>query len=151
MTDHRREQIMDEVYDTLYGINYAGQNVYRGRTNPLSDDVDYALIFYQGEDTVFDPDDRPWDPVYRTLTILIECHVIASESKIEQELNAMSKAVSIALQSVADPPFGLSFCFDLEEGNVGQPELNTEGNKPVGMLPMAFFVSYQRSRADPSA
>lgn len=142
---------MDEVYNTLYGMNYAGNNVYRGRTNPLSDQIDYAVTIYQGSDEVFDSDDRPWDPMYRTLTILIECHARAKETEIEQELNAMSKAVSVLIQSVADPPFGLSFCFDLEEGNVIQPDINTEGSKPVGVLPMVFTVSYQRSRADPSA
>ncbi|MFZ5697766.1 MAG: hypothetical protein ACOY9J_03435 [Pseudomonadota bacterium] len=150
MALHRAEQIVEAVIANITGLTTTGDNVFRSRTAELPDNRTPALVVYLGPDA---PRSDGGSSSYRYIDGDLTVFVVAAvkgrtDALTETKLNLIRKEVTIAL--MADHTQGLSFVIDTTEGQA-VPEINGDGDKPVGRLRMEFTFHYRRSRTDPSA
>ena len=151
MADNRREQIMAAVLTLITGLTTTGSRVVRGRVYSLDTDSSPALSLYQGADEPLEAENLGWPKLDSELTVNIQAHVKSSSSQVDTLLNLIHKEVVIAMDPTAEPPLALSFCLSMEEGDVSQPDLSGDGDKPTATMIMQFLIKYRRSRNDPSA
>lgn len=151
MADHRAEQIMDAFVTEVTGLDTTKNSVVRDRPYNVELGDNCALSIYQGTDVPYEEGIQNWTYQDMVLTVVIEILVKAASSMpISQTLNQIRKEITTTLQAVADPPLGLSFCIEIEEGTSFEPQLEI-AEQPTAVQRFEWMVKYRRSRTDPSA
>lgn len=149
MALHRAEQIMVAVKTKLTNLTSTRGRIYRGRVYDVeADSLPCLLLFQQNEEPInplgFD------NTAYQDNNLNLSVVCIAKATKdLETELNALKKEVHIAL--AADRTQGLSFVMNTIPNGSSEPELDSEGDQPIGSVEMRYQIQYRHSVNDPSA
>lgn len=144
MADHVRQQIRDRVTTLLTGLTTTGPRVYPSRVYPLGDDALPGLLIYTGPEnsdivTVSAP--RCSD---RELVLTVEGRAKAVAG-LDATLDTICTEVEKAL--AADPTLnGLAHEHRLQRT---VPELNGNGEQPVGTVTLEFAVMYSVAETTP--
>lgn len=133
------ELIMSTVESMVTGLTTTGDEVHRGRTNPLAEGATNALSLYQG------PDDKvadEWPTSRRALTLYIDAHTQSPTEQVDTRLNQIRDEVDAAMTAVRS--LGLSFVIDVEPGGPEEPELSGDGEQVTAVLRMPWLIKYRR-------
>jgi len=150
MADHRAKQIFDRVVALLTGLATTGSNVFPHRGYAIPNSVNNALSIRLGDDSPLS-DDGYSNMAFMDmeLTIHVRIHTRTTEANLDDQLLLIRKEVHIALMS--DRTLGLSFVHDTVPAGMGQPEFESQGEKPTLECDTNWNVRYRHSITDPSS
>ena len=154
MADHKAEQIINKlVTATLLDLTTTLANVYRGRVKPLEESVDYALSVSMGSDEPADDELQNNQFIESNLQINIDVIVRGTSDNngntdLETMFNLIRKEVHVAM--MGDETQGLSFVHSTIPAGADTPELDGEGNAPIGKQRLNWVIQYRSSITDPS-
>jgi len=146
MADLRAEQIVAAVLTTLQGTVTAGANTVRGQLYPSYDAQLPGIALYMGADEVIEEYNQAFFDWELNLKFQIR---VETGTNLEQTISTIRKEIHAAI--MANPTFGLVFVHDTTPGFASEPELNGDGETPVGIQDLLYKVIYRTSRNDLSA
>jgi len=142
---HRAENIMQTVFSLLGGLTTTGENISRGRSEPL--ETLPALVLEQGEDQI--PEGvQNLAFIRRVLNLKIIAYV-KTNAQFDTALNQIREEVYFAL--MADRSQGLDFVIDTNPLGDEEPEISGDAEKNIGRQVMNFSISYRHSLASAGA
>lgn len=155
---HFVETILAAVAEALLGsepghATAAGENIYRGRIDPLQPPELPAACIFMGQDDPIGDEGRDNATFFDSvLSVRIELGVRAVDlALVDTELNLLRRHVHAAL--MADRTLGLGGSvpgvIDLWPEGAEEPVLVREGNKPIASMVTNWAVRYRAPEDDP--
>lgn len=143
---HRAETTMQAVLTNITGLATTGNNVSRGRGQPVA--TVPALTLQQAPDELVEGITN-MGFVDRVLSFRVIAHVKTS-GQFDTDLNAIREEVYVAL--MADRNQGLpAFVIDTMPLGDDEPELSSDAEKDIGRQAMNFAIQYRHSVTNPGA
>lgn len=146
MADLKAEQIIAAVVTALQATTTAGANAIRGQIyNSYADQLP-GIAIYMGTDEPIEGITQAFFDWQLTLDIQIR---VAANTSLEQTIATIRKEIHIAMMSA--PTYGLAFVMDTIPGPASAPDLEGEGETPIGIQNLTYQISYRAQHTDLSA
>lgn len=143
---HPVEQIMQAVVAAVTGLATTQARVYRGKTFPIPEEDENALLIYQGGD---DPEvELTAQDTDSDLEFTVLAYVATTEDQAETELNQIRLEVHRALSPV-NPALGLAFTLNIEPTGAAAPDARPENAKVKAGMEIGWICTYRANHFDP--
>lgn len=150
MANHVRTQIRDAVVTAVTSLTTTGANVFKARPEekPLQASELPALIVYTDDES----DEagtlqRTGRRIIRTMRLKVRGYA-KSTGDLDATLDTIDKEVETAIDGSSSVR---ALCKELYVESVQKAPQEAEGEKPVGMVEIAYFVEYHTAQGSPDA
>ncbi len=145
---HKADRIIDTVTALLNARPEFVGGAARARAYPHEEDQLPAASVYMGVDDPEALDSGAFDVIDSRLQVRIQIAAVGRPEDADAELLRLRRVVTLAL--MADYRLGLPFVIQTREGRADEPEISTEGRRPVVWQQLTYYVDYRRSAYDPA-